>query len=276
MNQDFPSTKSDQLAELAQAAADARARAAKRATERFSKARTKEEVSDLEYRQRLYQSLKRDQVIVEDTRELRIKKSLSNWKQKVGPTFAEATTENPLILDRVARLQTDNGRHLTSLAMYGDLGVGKTWTGYAYCNLAIASGAVTDGQIVADTETSVLGRIAKGGYKAPDMLEELFNPRYKIYFIDDVGQAHFSNDHGRTEVWYELIDHIYNNQLTLLITTNKSFNPNAGFGSLEGWIGKRGFDRLKTLVGRDGLIEPSKVNRRASVLDERENNYRQG
>jgi DNA replication protein DnaC len=271
MNQDLSPQRAQELANLAQAAEQAKRKAAQAAKARLN-GRTphKEEVSDLEYQKRLRQSLKRDQTIVTDTKDARIKKSLENWKAKVGPTFREATTDHPVILDRVSRLQDPNGKHLTSVAMYGNLGVGKTWLGNAYINLAIASGAVTDGQIISDTETSVLGRIAKGGYKAPEMLEELFNPRYKIYFIDDVGQGFFSNEHGRTEVWYELVDHIYTHQLTLILTTNKEFTDR----SLGGWIGMRAFDRLKTLVGRGGLIEPSKVNKRESVLEAREERYR--
>jgi DNA replication protein DnaC len=261
--------RTNELALLTAEAAEARKRVAQRIENR-NNALHKDEVSDSEYRRRLQISLKRDRVIVEDNKEVRIKASLENWKAKVGPTFAHATTELPLVTDRVARLAEGEGQHKTSICLHGDLGVGKTWTAYSYINLAIASGAVTDGQIVADTETATLGKIAKSGYKAPLLWDELLNPRYKIYFIDDVGQSNFSQEHGRTEVWYELVDHIYNHQLTLILTTNKAFTEN----SLGAWVGKRAFDRIKTLVGSDGLVEPGRFNRRPAVFEERESQYR--
>lgn len=258
-----------ELAVLAQEAKAARSRAAQKVTDYVEHERNKETVTPAEYRARLHNSMKRDQSIVQETKEQRIQMSLSNWKDKVGPTFAGATTDNPKILDRVSRLQTKSGRHKTSLVFHGNLGVGKSWSSYAFINLAIAAGAVTAAQVIADTETSVLGRISSGGYKKVDMLEELVNARNQIYFIDDVGQGFFSTEQGRTEVWFELIDHIYTHQLTLLITTNKQFTER----SLGAWIGMRAFDRLKALVGPDGLMEPSKVNRRESVLERQEETY---
>lgn len=230
----------------------------------------KEEVSPDEYVKRLNRSLMKDQVIVKEVKQARIESSLQGWKEKVGPTFANATTDNPRILEKVSRLKTPNGRHNTSIILTGNMGTGKTWLGYAYINLALASGAVTNGQIVADTETSVLSKIASSGYKRVDMLEELCNPRYKIYFIDDVGQGYFSREDVRTEVWYELIDHIYSHQLSLIMTTNLALTDNA----LGRWIGMRAYDRLRSLVGTEGVFDPGKVNRRGGVNERREEAYK--
>ena len=71
-------------------------------------------------------------------------------------------------------------------------------------------------------------------------------------------------------MWYELIDHIYSHQLTLIITTNLELNER----SLGKWIGVRAFDRMKSLVGNDGVLEPGKVNRREGVLERHEEEYR--
>jgi len=268
----FSESDNNELAILAQEAKAARARAARKAQNYLagSKTPTKEDVSPEEYLARLRRSQKKDTVIVKEVREARIKDSLKDWKLKVGPTFGQATTDNPKILERVARLNNDHGRHKTSIVLSGNLGAGKTWLSYAYINLAISSGAVTSGQVIADTESAVLSRIASSGYKRPGLLEELCNPRYKIYFVDDVGQGYFSNEAGRTEVWYELIDHIYSHQLTLIITTNLELNER----SLGKHIGIRAFDRMKSLVGNDGVLEPGKVNRRLGVLEKHEEEYR--
>jgi hypothetical protein len=204
----------------------------------------------------------------------RISQSLKEWKRKVGPRFAGATTDHPAILDRVHRIETGRGTHQTSLVLHGNLGAGKTWSAYAYINLALKAGVVQPGQIIADTETAVLGKIATGGFLRNELREELLNPRYKMYFIDDVGQGYFGaaavSEQNRTEIWYELIDHVYSHDLTLIMTTNKTVSEN----SLGSWLGIRSYDRLKAIVGPTGLIEPGKVNRRQSVALEREQEYR--
>lgn len=229
-------------------------------------------VSPEEYKKRLVTSLGQDAHLVAKEKDHRINKALEDWKKKVGPRFAEAHTENPIIVERVNRLAAGNGIK-TSLVMSGNLGIGKTWAGYAFINQAIAAGAVTSGQIVADTETAILGKISSSGFKRAELLEELFNPRYKIYFIDDVGQGYFSNEQGRREVWYELIDHIYSHDLTLIMTTNKEFKivngKIHGSPALEQWIGGAAYDRLKHIVGSEGLIIPGNVNRRPSVSETR-------
>jgi DNA replication protein DnaC len=232
--------------------------------------RFKESVSPEEFEERLKRSLKRDGVLVSADKKKRVEQASKEWKERVGKTFAEATTDDPRILDRVNRLVTGEGLHKTSIIFHGNLGVGKSWTSYAFINLAIEAGAVIPGQIVADTETGVLGRISSSGFKRADLLEELTHPRNKIYFIDDVGQGYFSNEQGRTEIWYELIDHVYTHQLTLLITTNKRLTDD----SMGAWIGARAWDRLKVIVGSDGAIVPGVVNRRSSVLEKAEEKYR--
>ena len=239
---------------------------------RYVPKRVRNEVSAEEYHNRLVASLGQDSYLVSQEKEHRIDKALNEWKKRVGPRFADATTENPLIVERVNRLAQGNGIK-TSLVMSGDLGVGKTWASYAFINLAIAAGAVTPGQIIADTETAILGKISSSGFKRAELLEELFNPRYKIYFIDDVGQGYFSTEQGRREVWYELIDHVYSHDLTLIMTTNKEFKivggKISGSPALEQWIGGAAYDRLKHIVGSDGLIVPGNVNRRPGVAEKR-------
>lgn len=236
------------------------------------------DVSPEEYKKRLVEAMSQDAYLVSVEKEKRIAQSLDAWRKKVGARFGDATTDNPRILDRVNRLASGNGAHKTSMVLSGELGVGKTYLSYAFINLAVASGAVTPGQIVADTETAILGKISSSGFKRSELLEELFNPRYKIYFIDDVGQGYFSNEQGRREVWYELMDHIYSHDLTLIITTNKSFKmvdgKITGSPALEQWIGGAAYDRLKHIVGPDGLIVPGNVNKRPGVYDAREEEFK--
>lgn len=154
----------------------------------------------------------------------------------------------------------------------------NTWLAYAYINHAVQKGAVTPGQIIADTETAILGKISSSGFRRAELLEELFHPKYKIYFIDDVGQGYFSTEQSRKEVWYELLDHVYSHDLTLILTTNKDFIHRGGkiVGSpaLEKWIGSAAYDRLRHIVGSDGLIIPGNVNKRPGAYEKREENLK--
>lgn len=262
--QNLPLSEQEALAQLVAETQAARRRLVKKTQAQMNA--VQETVDDNEYAKRLERSLKQDQLVVERVSEERIARSLADWQKRVGPTFAGATTDLPLVVDRVNRLASKKGTHKTSLLLQGKMGTGKTWVAYSYINMAIAAGICTAGQVVSDTETSVLGRITMSGFKKPEMLDNLLHPRNKIFFIDDVGQGFFNDNQKREEVWFELIDHIYTHQLTLLITTNLTN------GQLERWVGARSYDRLMAIVG-DGILEPSKVNRRPSVLENQDKKY---
>ncbi len=261
----------EEIDNLARAAKLAKERAARRVKETAvgDAESEQKEVSADEYVTRFNRIRNRDASLVKEVRKDRIEKSLTEWRLKVGKRFADATTDTPEIINRVARIGTEFGSHKTSLILQGKTGSGKTWGAYSYINLALKAGRVTAGQVKFDTETGLLSKIASGGFKRSELLDELLNPRYQIYFVDDVGQGYFSREDSRTEVWYELVDHVYTHQLTLLITTNLPITE-SGLGN---WIGFRAFDRLRTMVGTDGILEPSKINRRDAVLEANEATY---
>lgn len=138
----------------------------------------------------------------------------------------------------------------------------NTWTAYAYLNKALQEGKVTAGQILTGSEMTLLGHITRAGFKAEDKWEEILNPKNRIYFIDDVGKASYSNSEARTAAWYSVIDHIYAHQLTIILTTN--LNPTGqGPNSLYSWLGPAAYDRLMALVGKNFV--PSNVNKRDMV-----------
>lgn len=82
-------------------------------------------VTPEEYSIRLRNSLRKDAHLVKGVKEERIVSSLAEWKARVGPTFANAHTDRPVILERVARLGDPDAKHKTSLLMAGNIGVGK-------------------------------------------------------------------------------------------------------------------------------------------------------
>lgn len=269
------------LEELARMAKAARAKVAARARLTGGEkvvGKVKEEVSPADYVRRLQQSKARDQKLLNKVERSRIDHSSEDWKRQVGRTYAAATVTDPFVMERVNRLRSGQGLHRTSLVMCGDLGVGKTWNAHAYIAEAIRSGAVTAGQVKWGTETNLLSKIAAGGYRRADLLEELTNARYQIYFVDEIGAGFFSNPNARHEVWYELVDHIYTHQLTFIGTTNLPVLPGKSTDSkvtLEDWVGVRAYDRMLSLVGgRTGFYVPGTVNKRPSVLNENEARHR--
>lgn len=196
-------------------------------------------------------------------------------KKETVKTVTDVTTDG-FVKVRCLTVAATNHTYVTT----GYTVTHNTWLGYAYINQAVQSGAVTPGQIVADTETAILGKISSSGFRRAELLEELFHPKYKIYFIDDVGQGYFSSEQSRKEVWYELLDHVYSHDLTLILTTNKEFvhqnGKIVGSPALERWIGSAAYDRLRHIVGGDGLIIPGNVNKRPSVYENREENLKKG
>ena len=233
----------------------------------------RQEVDDAEYVHRLQAAHKQDMSLLTETRERKIKKASTEWAKLVGPTFADAETQIPSILERVNRMQQKQGLHKTSIVLYGDkYGRGKTWNAYAYLNALVHTGVLLPGQIFFGTESSTIARIAGAGFEKADALRDLKHPSHKAFYIDDVGLAYYFKKDHREEAWYELVDHVYTRRLTLILTTNLDFTPN-GLGS---WIGGRSFDRLRTLVGEDGALMLNGVNRRDYVYQENEKQYREG
>ncbi len=235
--------------------------------------REKKHVSQEEYQQRMFDEIAKDRKDAAINKEARIARYVEIWNKSVGERFNKATTTNPQILDKSDRIKRGVGGHRTSVVLAGDLGIGKTWAAYGYLNDLVHQGLYNPAEIVHSTESTILGRIASAGFKRDDFFEELCKPMHKVFFIDDVGQAYYSDENKRHSVWFELINHIYANDLILVMTTNKKFllNENGRFKTeaLPNWIGDAAYDRVKNIVGNDGLIVPGEINRRPQVCDQR-------
>jgi DNA replication protein DnaC len=229
-------------------------------------------ISPLEYQRRLLAEIELDSRDAVSRIQKRLDTNINIWRRKVGERFRDAATDSPVILERIERLRRHD-THRTSVVLSGNLGVGKTWLAYSYLNQLIKEDIMYPANIIASTETSTLVPIATGGFKRSDLFVELKNPLHKVFFIDDVGQAHYSTETARHEVWYELIDHVYANDLTLILTTNKTFQDATGklaTSSLKKWLGEAAYDRMKYIMGPDGLVVPGAVNRRPEVFKARD------
>jgi DNA replication protein DnaC len=231
-------------------------------------------VDGSEYLRRLEEERAKDAYLLTNIRKKKANDASKEWAAKVGPTFSHAETQTPQILERVERHRKKQGLHKTSIMFYGNqYGRGKTWAAYSYLNALVKEGIILPGQIFFGTESATISRIANSGFNRSEEMLEMKRESHKIFFIDDVGQGYFFKKEHREEVWYELIDHIYTKRLTLILTTNLTFTENNGLGN---WVGGRGWDRLRTLVGNDGALELRGVNKRDAIFQENEEAYHTG
>lgn len=239
-----------------------------------------------EYARRLNAQINFDSTIASTLRNERISTALKEWDILVGRRFANAKIDDPEIAEkvnvRVRRIVNRGPLHRNSLVLTGHLGVGKTWTGYAYARQLISEGVLQPGEILFGTEIGLLTPLALATYDRTEKIQNFLSPHHKFYFIDEVGRATFKNQELRHEIWYSVINHAYENHIPVVLTTNKSSKArptrdpksNKEYGNeLEMWIGDAAYDRLKYMAD-DGVIIPGEVNKRKEVNSQLDGDYK--
>lgn len=201
----------------------------------------------------------------------KIKKQRDQEIEKIQAILPErfklATARHiPQVEERLKRLKNGEGLHKTSLVFLGVVGAGKTWLAYGTVLDAIKDGSITSGEVSITTEF-VLSAISKSGFSKDEKMRELLSPKHKVFVVDDVGQADFKDPSARNEVWFELIDHIYKNNLTLIMTTNLPASPQNN--SLKKYMGSAVYSRLESITGGDFIV-PADKDRRPEVLTQME------
>lgn len=245
----------------------------------------KPSVSPDEYARRLNAQIGFDASIASDLRKQRIDAARETWRNMVGKRFADAKIDDPEIAEkvniRVRRIVNNGPLHRNSMVLTGHLGVGKTWTGYAYASQLIAEGVLQPGEILLGTEIGLLTPLALATYDRTEKIQELLGPQHKFFFIDEVGRATFKSQELRHEIWYAIINHAYENHIPVVLTTNKSSKTrpvrdakaNKEYNNeLEMWIGEAAYDRLKYMA-HDGVIVPGEINKRPEVNDQLDGDY---
>lgn len=254
-------------------------------------------VSVDEYTRRLREDMERDQALAVQARKENIAKNVELWHQTIEPRWRDASIDDgnmdpqvrSKIQERVERWETGRGLHQISMLFTGHLGRGKTWSAYAYAYELVRRGILAPAQIFISTETT-LAAIATSGFEKEKRMKEILHPRYKFYFIDDIGRAAYGNAStnaaARGEMWFELLNHIYTRQLAFVGTTNLAARPpekskNAGVEDapkrpyLNGWIGAASFERLGHMVGSTGyhVFGEDSANMRREMGEQWEKRY---
>lgn len=228
----------------------------------------KHEVSPEEFQARMEKVREKDQALAAQQARQQWETDLARMSAILPARFRLATAANvPAVAERLERLASGKGLHKTSIIFSGVVGSGKTWLAYGYVLDAIKRGILSPQNVDIMTE-STLSSISRSGYSKDEKLQQLFDPRKKLYVIDDVGQAYFRDESVRNEVWFDLIDHIYRNNLTLILTTNLPTRRDNN--QLQGYLGSAVYSRLMSLTGGD-IITPSTMDRRPEVFTAMEN-----
>lgn len=229
-------------------------------------------VSPEEYQKRLREMVARDNAIVSTAKEERLARAREEWREVVGSRWADATVEDPALNDLIQRkvrnIISNGPQHRNGLVLAGNLGVGKTWAAYGYARALVEAGALLPKSLMHGTESGLLLPLMSLGYDRPRKMGEFLDKNYRFYLIDDVGRA-FTRDVGLLhEVWYEILNHAYENHIPIALTTNKRVEREYNRGlkretsELEQWIGDAAFDRLMAIAER---TSPAGGNKRARV-----------
>ena len=241
-------------------------------------------VSADEYARRLAQDIAEDRALAKRAQQDNIEKALKEWKESIEPRWrdAELSMVNPeskpyrAITDKVKRWRSGKGLNELSLLLVGALGRGKTYMGYVYINALISQGLLHAGQVFVSTERT-LAAVATSGFEKEKRMRDIISPRYKFFLIDDIGRGAFGNsESARGEIWFELLNHIYSNQLAFVGTTNlRAAAPKGEPSDLQRWIGSASWERLGHIVGSSGYLHFSEEeeNMRKVVGQQWEDHY---
>lgn len=230
----------------------------------------------------------KDQEIREQEKFARIERNIAEWRERVGARWADARIENitvpqnkEAILDRIHRVEHGSKFHSNEISMVirGTMGRGKTYLGYVYAFELIRRGLLLPSQVYIQNEQH-LANIMSSGYEQNRMLNELCSEQYKFYLIDDVGRGKYSQAVDRYTIWHHLVDHVYSQNIPIVVTTNLLGNKVEGrddknrAARISEWIGDSAVDRLRSIVGATGTIVMTGEDMRTKVAQESTRNIR--
>lgn len=168
----------------------------------------------------------------------------------------------PEVEERLARFQSGQGGHGTSLMCIGTFGGGKTWVAYTYARAAVDRHLLWPQEITIGTEADIMEPLALASpWELTERSQELLKPTMKLLIIDDVGAlGTYKNHENRFATWTKVVNWAYEHNRALVLTTNKTLGEG---GELEQWIGPTAYERLKHMVGEHQVFRDD--NKRAEM-----------
>jgi DNA replication protein DnaC len=232
-------------------------------------------------------SVKRDPIDAEldqeadaEVRRLQFQEQWAKWQASVPEKFRHADLDDRVLPRNAQAIQVRldllrRGEPAGAL-IFGKIGSGKTYLGYAYANLALKAGLIQRGEIKHGTEVELLGKIATADWSERSrLLKELLSPRLKMLFIDDVGREMRTKPADRRALYDEIANLAWANGRALILTTNLlpggdvlkpdkdgALAPDEVLDEyLAGWVGAAAYSRIKTSVGPSNIVTPDRQMR---------------
>lgn len=182
-------------------------------------------------------------------------KALTQWYARVPKKFHNAdVSKDEFVLDRIERFR--NGIP-SGFIVSGSYGTGKTWMAYGFLNTLINRDIVHPSEVLFGSENQLLGIISMGTFsEQEEARKRLMNPKYKIVYIDDVGQGNFRSLKDAHSIWNQCVDGIWSSDRVLIVSTNYSLSAQevpqgaqSQPSQFEQWIGGAAMDRMGGVSG---------------------------
>jgi DNA replication protein DnaC len=148
-----------------------------------------------------------------------IVRNVTAWEESLPSRWSTARLEdidNPAVKEIEAILSVNK---FSSMFITGESGSGKTYLAYAITRRYLEKGHISPSKIKV-ISGSAITEIANSGFSGADRFNKLFHQRNAYYLFD--GMATTKPTPKELQLWESLIDHIYSNSLTVVMTSNLS------------------------------------------------------
>ena len=172
--------------------------------------------------------------------------ALEQWDRELPDRWRDARLNliKKPVVKKISEALEKNMRG--SYFLTGVSGAGKTFVAYALVRRLIGKGVTTSPQIKMISE-GVLLNWANRGFKGADMLGQLLDDRYKLYFFDGIGTLSDAESEKVAPLWEQLLDHIYSKDLVSIFTSSDELDRFART------LSHSGETKLRTLIGDRAL-----------------------
>lgn len=160
--------------------------------------------------------------VLEYTTKLREARA-EKWHEGLPAKFKEADRlDDPTLSIPTGHFRSGNPG-LASLVVRGGFGTGKTWLAMSYVKVLVRDRLVDPGEVLVGTEADLLASLTQQAtWDMGPGLASLTASRWKVVFIDDVGVGVWRSDQTKRGVWHPIVDAMYSENRTLVISTELS------------------------------------------------------